>query len=182
MLIDLSLPIAKTNPFTTGSPVAHLGHVGTHLDRSPTQELHPDRFISTGKLIDVSAIRDRLIEPDDLANIAETEEGDLLILRTGWLAERYPSDEYFQLHPELSHEAVELIVSKKVNMIGIDAPGLGRPDRHSDLDRFCAEHDIFVVENLANLERLTADTFTIYCFPINLTASSGLPVRVVAEF
>ena len=182
MLIDLSLPIAEANPFTAGSPVAHLGHIGTHLDRSPTQELTPDRFICTGSLIDVSTIRDCRIEPPDLVNIAEIEPGDFVVIRTGWLAERYPSDEYFQMHPELSQEAVELIVSKEVNRIGIDAPGLGRPDRHSDLDRFCAEHDVFVVENLANLERLTTDAFKIYCFPINLTGSSGLPVRVVAEF
>ncbi len=181
MLIDLSLHLEEKNLFTEGSPVAHLGHVGTHLDKAPGEAFPLERCIGPACLIDVSSVRGRRIEPADMDEARIVAPGDFVILRTGWVAEAYPGDHYLGEHPELSESSLRLLASRRPGMIGVDAPGLGRPQRHSDVDRYLARHGIFVVENLANLESLHAQRFRIYCFPLALEGSSGLPARVVAE-
>ncbi|NOZ95482.1 MAG: cyclase [Acidobacteria bacterium] len=181
MLIDLSLRLAENNLFTRGSPVAHLGHLGTHLDTAPGEVFPLERCIGPACLIDVSSVRGRTIEPADMDEARIVEPGDFVVLRTGWLAEAYPSDRYLREHPELSESSLSLLVSRRAGVIGVDAPGLGRPERHGEVDRHLARHGIFVVENLANLEAVGRRRFRIYCFPLALEGTSGLPARVVAE-
>jgi len=181
VLIDLSLHLEEENPFAEGSPVAHLGHLGTHLDKDPAETVPLDRFIGPACRIDVSRVRKRPVEVEDLDVGIQVEPGDFLVLRTGWMAEAYPGPAYLRDHPELSWPSLEYLTSLRPRMIGVDAPGLGRPERHGRVDRFLREHGILVVENLANLEALTAGRFTVYCFPLALEGTSGVPVRVVAE-
>jgi kynurenine formamidase len=70
-------------------------------------------------------------------------------------------------------------------MIGIDAAGIRRAGEHAQTDQYCADHGVFVVENMANLDRLYSAAggarFTVYTFPMNLQAATGLPCRVIAE-
>ena len=181
MLIDLSLHLGEDNPFAAGSPVAHLGHLGTHLDKDPAASVALDRLIGPGVLIDVSDVRGRQVAPEDLDRGPAIEPGDFVVLRTGWMAEAYPGPAYLAEHPELSWAAIDHLISLGPRMVGVDAPGLGRPDRHDRVDRHLGEHGIFVVENLANLEALTVPRFTVYCFPLALEGTSGVPARVVAE-
>jgi len=181
VLIDLSLHLAEDNPFVEGPSVARLGHTGTHLDKLPGESVPLERLMGPACLIDVSAVRGRRIEPGDLDGARIVEPGDFVILRTGWLAEAYPGPHYLSEHPELSRSSLELLAAARPNMIGVDAPGLGRPERHGRVDRYLAEHGIYVVENLANLEALEMERLKIYCFPLALEGTSGLPVRVVAE-
>jgi len=180
MLIDLSLPIGDDNPFVKEDlSVARLGHTGTHLDIMNAGPLSPERFISKGRLFNVSATHGRQIEPSDFSN--DVHEGDFVIFQTGWLRDTYGTDAYFKNYPELSQATIELLVKQKVNLIGIDSPGARRGENHKTVDRYCAEHNIFIVENIANLELITKNTFNVYCFPLNLQGTNGLPVRIVAE-
>ncbi len=181
MFIDLTLPIADNdNPFSSNSPVAKYGHMGTHLDKTPTAIIPVNRFISTGKLVDVSHIREKKIEPADFPESVSIEKDDFVIIKTNWLQEHYPDKTYFGLYPELSQASIDYLISKNINMIGIDTPGLTRSDTHSDVDRYLLKHDIFVVENLNNVPLLTKTEFIIYCFPMNLQQVTGLPVRIIA--
>jgi len=181
MLIDLSLHLRGDDPFAEGSPVARLGHLGTHLDKAPEESVALERCIGPGCLIDVSSVRGRRIVPEDLGEARDVRAGDFVILRTGWLAEAYPDPRYFSEHPELDQPSLELLAATRPAMIGVDAPGLGRPDRHTRVDRYLARHGIHVVENLTHTELLTVRRFRVYCFPLALEGTSGLPVRVVAE-
>ncbi len=178
MLVDLTLPVSEDNPFLSHSPAAKYGHMGTHLDKRPSVHIELKRFISTGRLVDVSHVRGRAIEPEDLPTI---EHGDFVIIRTDWLSEQYPDKEYFGDSPELSQAAIDYLISRKINMIGIDAPGLVRSEKHSEVDKYLLRHDIYVVENLNNLHLLTEPVFKIYCLPMNIENATGLPVRIVAE-
>lgn len=180
MLIDLSLPISNDNPFLKEEmSVAKLGHVGTHLDIMNAGPINVERFISKGKLFDVSEVRERQIEPSDFRN--DVHEGDFVIFRTNWLKDTYGTGAYFKNHPELSQATIELLIEQKVNLIGLDFPGARRGENHRTVDSYCSEHNIFIVENIANLELITKSTFIIYCFPLSLQGTSGLPVRIIAE-
>jgi len=184
LYIDLTLPLSGDDLFLKEYKVARSGHLGTHIDVDPSVSIPPERFISSGPLINLSSVADRLIEPSDLEQSQDGLDvypGDFLLIHTGWLARKYGQPEYFDQHPHLSDDAVDWIISKKPNMVGIDTPGLARRDRHSDVDRHLATHDIFVVENIANLEQLRSAQFILFCFPLNVRGTSGLPVRLVAR-
>lgn len=70
-------------------------------------------------------------------------------------------------------------------MIGIDFAGIRKPAEHHRADQYCADHGVFVIENLANLETLLAaakgQTFIVHTYPVNYEGLTGLPCRVVAE-
>lgn len=57
MLIDLTLPLAKDNPFGREKPtLAGLGHMGTHLDVINIPPPAIENFISPGRLIDIGGV------------------------------------------------------------------------------------------------------------------------------
>jgi kynurenine formamidase len=192
MLIDLTLPIDeqdKNNPFFNQDHainVSRLGHLGTHLDIMKAGNLDLNRFIGTAKLVHVENIFSRQIEPADFENKAALQKGDFVIFKTDWLDTYYKTDFYVsghpeKGHPELSDKTLEFLIQKEVNFIGIDAAGVKRKEGHAKADYFCADHNVFVIENIVNLQQLTQDSFKFYCFPLHLKNSSGLPVRLIAE-
>ena len=76
---------------------------------------------------------------------------------------------------------------KRVKETGSVAPGqMGgqKPKKHKPFDQYCADHDVFVVENLDNMDALlerSPKPFLVYTAPVNRQDMSGLPCRVFAE-
>ena len=119
-------------------------------------------------------------------NIGEITEYDFVIFHTGYLKEKkYGSPEYFQNHPELADTLITCLINKKVSMIGIDAAGIRKPAEHHRADQYCADNGVFVIDNLANLDKLLAaangQSFVVHTYPVNYEGLTGLPCRVVAE-
>lgn len=178
MLIDLTI---KINPKTATSNIAKLGHHGTHLDIMENDDIPIENFITTGKMFDITSIRDRIIELQDLKNTIINEK-DFVIFRSHWLKDHdYATPAYFANHPHLSDELIDFLLDKKIAFIGLDFPGAQRKEKHIEVDNKCAAKNVFIIENLNNLHLLTQDTFKAYCFPMNLSGSSGIPIRVIAE-
>lgn len=201
-MVDISLPLREGEVFRLGCPPVKIEsgtfyhedeggyyttsilsmplHSATHIDVvSRDVQILVDRFIGPGKLLDMTGIEDRPIGPEDClqSNICK---GDFVLFKTGW--DRYlGTQKYFQ-HPELSPETVEWLTNKQVNMVGIDASGLGRGKNHGLYDRLLTEKGIYVIENLTNLDRVTAETFRVYCFPLSIEKAEALPARVLVEF
>ncbi len=194
MLIDLSLVIDeqdKNNPFFNqkeGIAVARIGHLGTHIDLIdvPADQLELDRFIRTGKIVHVENIYDRPIEPANFAGQLPIAPGDLVVFKTDWFANCYATEFYLKgrpdgSHPELSDATLDYLIERRVSFIGIDAAGVKKMAGHPKADTHCAAHNVFVIENVVNLDKMPQDRFKAYCFPLNLKNSSGLPMRLVAE-
>ena len=95
----------------------------------------------------------------------------------------YGSREYFLDHPQLSDTLIDALVAKGVSIIGLDFAGVRRGREHTPKDQFCADHGVFVVENLYNLKAVlnAGGRFTAHTYPMNYAEMSGLPCRVVAE-
>ena len=74
---------------------------------------------------------------------------------------------------------------QKISFIGIDMSGAQKPAHHQHIDQYCADHGVFIIENLNNLDVLLKETehkpFRVYTFPVNMSGFSGLPSRVIAE-
>ena len=184
--IDLSVEIKETqwNESLSKRTMTAFGHLGTHVDVM-NKEFPLENAIRRGRIVDVSFVRGRDIETSDVV-LSEVSESDFVILHTGFLnATGYGSKEYSGAHPQLSRQLIDLLLERKVSMIGIDAAGIRRAGEHAQTDQYCADHGVFVVENMANLDRLYSAAgvarFTVYTFPMNLHALTGLPCRVIAE-
>src|SRR5215831_14668360 len=85
MLIDLSLPIdAKKLPSEAAyKTFVDAGHAGTHFD-VVNKSFPLESFRTRGKVIDISHIRDREVEVEDLGSIS-IEADDFVIFHTGFI-------------------------------------------------------------------------------------------------
>lgn len=160
-----------------------MGHIGTHFDVMDKE--FPLKYTRRkGKIIDVSNIRDRDISIKDID--CSIEENDFLIFKTDFIKEKpYGTKDYFQNHPELSQELIDYLIGKKISLVGIDAAGIKRGSFHTKADQYLSDHNIFVIENLDNLDELhknSSKEFYLYCFPVKMKGLTGLPCRVTAEF
>lgn len=158
------------------------GHLGTHFDvMGKTFPL--DYTENRGIIFDVSSagIGEVTINQIDLEKV---QAGDFVLLRTG-VSEKYDygTPDYNEKFPQISWEVIESLVAKKIHVIGIDMRGLRHGEEHSKADNFCAQRNVFVVENLVNLDKLLnqPENFIIHLYPINIKGFSGLPARVIAE-
>ena len=189
MLVDLTLTLPADFDLLSFSDDRALmkkllddGHIGTHFD--VVDKTFPiESFRTNGKIFDISHIRGREVEIADLAG-QSIDEGDTIIFYTGYMRQFGYSREYADYSAELSDETVEYLLSRKIRIIGVDAAGGQKPKKHKPFDQHCADHNVFVVENLDNLEPLlerSPEPFLIYTAPLNRQDMSGLPCRVFAE-
>ena len=178
MLIDLTL---KIDPAKGTSAIAKLGHYGTHLDIMD-KEIPIENFITKGKLIDITQIRNRLIEKTDIPQDINIDKKDFVIFRSNWLKDQgYATPDYFSEHPHLSDDTIDFLLAKQISFIGLDFPGAQRKEKHLLIDNKCASQDVYIIENLDNLHLVTKNEFKVYCFPMHLTGSTGIPIRIVAD-
>lgn len=159
-------------------------HAGTHIDA-------PSHFVKGGKSIAQYSACDfvlpaialnihdsEVIRPSEI-NSEEIGEGDAVLFKTrnsmsglvvgGGFSERYVY---------LSHEAADLLVAKKVAMVGIDYLSV---DRFGD-DLLTAHKKllgagILILENI-NLAEVPPGRYTLVCPPLKIRAEAA-PVRAI---
>lgn len=185
MIIDLNTKVSRelVEPWLSLQENKHIamGHIGTHLDTYNKSEIPLEYFKRNGKLIDIEDISEkREIEIEDLDNV-EIEKGDFVIFKTGRIGKIYGTEEYFKNHPQLSNKLIDYLIEKKVSFIGIDASGIRRGDEHTDADKLCEENQVFVIENLDNLDKINSSNFTVYTMWLEDEEATGLKCRVICE-
>ncbi len=185
MLIDLTLQITpELRKSAEGSEErALLGHLGTHFDAM--RVAFPLEYTECkGIVFDVRGIVERDIEVSDIA-FERVQAGMFVAFYSGFIAEEgYGTKRYFAEHPTLSNALLEALIEKGIAIIGLDFAGVRRGAEHPPMDQHCADHGVFVVENLINLQAILDsgnDQFIARTFPVNYTDMDGLPCRVVAE-
>ena len=180
-------------------------HTGTHIDApyhflkdgQRIDEIPVQRFIGNGILIDVSGKSEReLIDSADLESSAsEINNGDFVILKTGW--DRYFGTPQYYLHPYLSAGGARLLVEKGVSLVGVDALNVD-PTYYASNDSNSAAKDlpdeasygypvhdillsnnVLIVENLCNLDKIEAIKGIYSFLPLKLKDSDGSPIRAV---
>ena len=201
MLIDVSMTIEPGAVFRRGTPPVEIAsqefydpsvgkfettmlslaaHTATHIDLVYKEKrISLDRMIGRGKLFNVTQVTGRENQVRDIENQVDIQSGDLMLFRTDWST--FVGTAKYRAHPEVSSEVVDWLVKKGINMVGIDAGGLGREHKHGQYDRILAQNDIFVIENLTNLSTIPDQVFTVYCFPLKLEGVDAIPARVVVQ-
>ena len=98
---------------------------------------------------------------------------------TGW-QKNLEKEFYFSKNPGLNSSAANYLVSKKINLVGIDSPSI---DLGSDskflVHHILAKNNILIVENLANLEKINSDKFHLIIAPLKLKNATGSPIRAL---
>lgn len=184
MLVDITLKITPEMTATArgNTDPALVGHMGTHFDVMH-KEFPLEYTERRGIVLDVSHVTGRDITAADV-ELSGAEKDMFVAFYTGYIETvEYGTKKYFAEHPQLSDELIRLLVEKGVSIIGVDCAGIRRTPEHIPADRYCAEHDVFVVENLCNLQALlkAGGSFTACTYPMNYTQMTGLPCRVIAK-
>lgn len=185
-------------------------HGGTHIDapihfhqgRRTLDQIPLAQLVGDAIVIDVSA---RCADNPDyelgIADLRAWEEKHrrqladvIVLLRTGF-ANRWPnrkeylgtnesgSEALSKLHfPGLAPEAAAWLVERRsIKAIGIDTASID----HGQSKRFGShiklfEHNVPVFENVANLEALPDEGFSVIALPMKIAGGTGGPLRIVA--
>lgn len=158
-------------------------HTGTHVDM-PMHLVNDDRmvpdfplenFIGKGVLLDVRGEKQISMKSRYEKMI---DDESIVLLFTGF-DQYYNTSEYFTDHPTVSDDLGRFLLSRRINMLGMDMPS---PDSspfafHKQL----LLNDIFVLENLTNLHKLlNIDSFEVMAFPLKVSAEASF-VRAVCR-
>jgi kynurenine formamidase len=209
--IDLTLTISKSTPNFPGSPKLQFipwstlkedeynlellflsSHTGTHLDApyhfakngAKIHEIPLDRLLGNGILIKIKKGKNQVITKNDLI-LFERKNGNIqkhssIIFHTGW-QKNLNRDSYFINNPGLSESAAKYLVSKEINLIGIDSPNIDLGiNRTFIAHKILAKNNILIVENLTNLNKISSKQFDFIILPLKLKDASGSPVRAIA--
>jgi len=207
-VIDLTLTVSEKIPTFPGSPKPHFikwetiskdgynlellflsTHTGTHIDApfhfvkngKKIHEIKPERLVNEAVLIRIGKNSNRSISKTDIQNFEQKngkiENGLTVIFHTGW-QKNLNKKFYFTENPGLSVSAANYLVSKKINMVGIDSPSidLGTDSKFS-VHHVLAKNNILIVENLANLNKIKSNNFHLITSPLKLKNATGSPIR-----
>ncbi len=167
-------------------------HSGTHMDA-------PAHFLPGGATLDAQdlsacvgparvinlapAAPRQLITPADLGDHADAVgPGDRLLFRTDW-HRRHGTDAYRDQLPRIALDLAHWLVQRRVALIGVEPPSVADVN---NLEELTAVHQVLfrgnvvIVEGLAHLDRLAADTVDFIALPLKVTGGDGSPVRAIA--
>lgn len=181
-----------------------LEHFGTHLDapahfppgKTSVDRLPPERLLGPAVVVEVRAqaaeSADYRVTRGDIAawekRHGRIPVGAIVLARTGWAA-RWPDerryrnqDEAGTMHfPGFSVEAVELLIERGVNGLGIDTLSVDfGASKGFEVHRLSHGAKLYHLENLADLSALPESGAYLIVAPIKLEGGSGGPVRVFA--
>lgn len=183
MKIDVTLRITPkmVNDAERNEKKALAGHLGTHFDVM-NKEFPLEYTERKGIVFDVSKIKNRDIEIQDV-DINMFEKDSFVMFYTGFIEEEeYGSQRYFKEHPQLSNELINQLIEAEVSLIGVDFAGIRRGKEHTPKDQYCADHNVFVIENMCNLKSIiNANHVVMNTYPMSYQGITGLPCRIIAD-
>jgi len=211
--LDLTLTVSESIPNFPGSPSPQFitwstikadgynlellflsSHTGTHLDApyhftkkgAKIHQIPVTRLIGVALLIKIKKVKDQTITKKDLLDF-EQKNGEIknfssIIFFTDW-QKNLNKKFYFTNNPGLSKSATNYLVSKKINLVGIDSPSIDLgTDKRFTVHKILAKNNILIVENLSNLEKIPTLEFDFIILPLKLKDATGSPVRAIANY
>ena len=210
--IDLTLTISEFIPSFPGSPKPQFinwselkndgynlellflsSHTGTHLDAPyhfskngiKINQIPLDRLLGKAILIKLEKTKNSPITKSDIISFEKNNfkipNASSIFFYTGW-QKNLKKNNYFTENPGLDSSSAKYLVSKKVNMIGIDSPSIdiGKDDSF-DVHNIFSQNNILIVENLTNLNKIPTKEFNFTVLPLKLKDATGSPVRAIAS-
>lgn len=180
-------------------------HFGTHVDapahfaqgRWTIDNLPAERLVRPIIVLDVSSKArsdaDYRVSVEDIAAWEQVHghipPGTVVMARTGWderwnMPQRYRNADGKGVphFPGFSLEAARFLVEAR-DAVGIGIDTLSVDPGNSDeypVHRYCAQHSVYHVENVANLAQVPPEGSLVVIAPMKLKDGSGAPARVLA--
>ena len=169
-----------------------VSHIGTHIEapyhlfksRADLANIRLEQLMGEAVLLDLrhclrkSSITARQVE-EASAKAGGIRTGDIVFCNLG-CARFYGTEEY-GTSPYFSPEAIQWLVSRGMKLMGVDASGVEVPGSEDHVNHSALfVRGVPLIENLANLDRLSRTRFTVYAFPIAVEGLEAFPLRVVA--
>ena len=208
--VDLTMTISGSMPTFPGSPAPHLlawsnleedgynlellflsSHTGTHMDAPyhfdgkglKVHQIPISRLVVRATLIRLRKAASAPISKGDILSFEESHgaipDNASVIFHTDW-QKNLKADSYFTENPGLDMSAAEYLVTKRINLVGIDSPSIDLgTDGSFSVHRILARNNVLIVENLTNLHRIRSEEFDLTVLPLKLKGATGSPVRAV---
>ncbi len=170
-------------------------HVGTHIE-FPYHHFETgldaarfplERLVGEGTVLDISRWgQNARITLEDLQSVAagRIQPGDIVYFYTG--LDRYYRTENQHFRPWFTTEAIEWLVTTRLNVLGVDTSGIeirnpdGSPSYGQPNHEALLGAGIPLLEYLTNLKDLVGKRFMTYILPVKLAGAEAFPVRVIA--
>jgi kynurenine formamidase len=168
-------------------------HTGTHIDapfhmcpdKGKLETVKLEKLVGEAVLMDFSHLPVEIeITSDELEKLVgergiEVKKGDIVVIRK-WPG-KWGEEGYFKCKA-LDESGAQWLVDKKINALAIDLPTVDVED--PPLERRAhiklLSNDIYILENLVNLDRINRERFTFAALPLNIKGISGSPTRAIA--
>ena len=185
-------------------------HGGTHIDapihfasrRKTVDQIPVEQLIGNGIVINIEDKVDRdrnyQLAVEDIL-LWEEKHGaipnnSILLINTG-MAKHWPDKKLYMgtekrgeegvaelgfpgLHPEA---AKFLVTKRKINAIGLDTPSIDfGKSKLFQSHQILYSQNVPAFENVANLDKLPNEGFTVIALPMKIKEGSGAPLRIVA--
>lgn len=211
--IDLSLPVhgsfdsnvhfqevltyAKDGAKLTGFSMT--AHTGTHLDAplhvmgsdAESIDTFPvDYFIGDAALLDIPRGKNQPITGDDLEKAGKhANDGDIIIIRTGWLEKTFGKKE-FEESPYLTEDAADWLIKLKARIAGYDfnqeyalrdfRRGIQVKAEDCYVHLKLLGNGVLNLEYLNNLSKISRPRLKLIALPLLLKGCEAAPCRAVA--
>jgi len=182
-------------------------HGGTHVDAPihfaegtrSVDQIPLDQLVGPAVVIDVTA--GARGDADYLVSVADIEAFEkqhgaiepetIVLIRSGWGAYWPDAKKYLgsdapgdveNLHfPGVSAEAAQVLVARKVAVVGIDTASIDYgATRDFPAHQALAAAEIAILENVAQLDELPVKGAYLFALPMKIGGGSGGPCRIVA--
>jgi arylformamidase len=179
-----------------GSSFCMFCHYGSHVDA-------PNHFLQHGKGIDQVPLGN-LVGPAALIDLSDHGEGkgidgdtleergrhlrpsDIAMLHTGWTDRAWGTDAFWRNGPFLAPSGADWLVSRGVKAVVYDfaeefvVRNPGFRGEQCEVHHKILGNDIYNIEYVRHLGKISAPRVTLVAFPLNLVGLDGAPARVVA--
>jgi kynurenine formamidase len=168
--------------------VRFLTSIGTYLDspyhfhpeKKSIDALEVEQLVQPGVLVDCTDFQKRQpIGPEVLKDV--DIQGKAVLFHTGW--NRYWGKSDYREHPFLTQKTAEVLKDRGAKMAGVDFLVIDDTrDPKRPVHVILLKHDILIVENLTNLNRLPGSEFIFHAVPVKIAGAAAFPVRAYAAF
>lgn len=197
-VFDFTMPIDERTPTFPGDPKQEIrqaatirengcnkkrltfnSHFSTHID-APFHMLEGGKKLTDYPIehfIGDAIVVDARGTPKKEPSLADVKRNDIVFLETGHTKKAY-SPEFYKDNPTITEGTAQELIDKQVKIVGIDS--YTTDNEPFTIHKLLFKHDILLVENLVNLDKLMNKRFKCYIMPLNIKDGDGAPCRVIA--
>lgn len=176
--------------------LAFLNHTATHIEvpyhvveeGEDLAQVNLRRFCGPAVVLDLTGVEHGGLVTLEHVQAAAAEAGGL---QSGDIVFcRFDFDRYYDrpdrpIPPSFSAEPIAWMVESGMKMMGVDTGGMELPASDPRALKQFNHHQLMdngipLIENLANLDKLSGPRFTVFAFPVGISRVDSFPVRVVA--